>query len=196
MPSESMPGSRASHRRFPRADDLGEDPCRWLDRDLVHRDPDGDMDSRTWLRVRIDGIDELAVVRGWMCAERWLANEDGREVREGVMQLLRQRERELEGEGDRWERTDRAAARARKRATVEQCETRDADWYRELAASVGPGGMGSTAREAFGSPAEQLAASHEVDDGGGTNGSPLAEELDGLEGQLDSGVATDGGDDA
>jgi hypothetical protein len=42
-----------------------------------------------------------------------------------------------------------------------------------------------------------LAQAHEADeadDGGETDGSPLAEELDGLEGQLDPGVATDGGE--
>jgi hypothetical protein len=198
MPSKQMPGSTSTRESFPEiAAAIGEDPARYLDRDFVADPPDpGGMHSREWLWVRIQGIDDLGVIARWQAVERQLDRSPD-EGREPVMQLLRKRAKQLQQGGERAERCDLEAARDRKRERLARSQDRDAEWYRELAAQSGPGAVGSTARETFGSPAEHLAQAHEADeadDGGETDGSPLAEELDGLEGQLDPGVTTDGGE--
>jgi hypothetical protein len=114
------------------------------------------------------------------------------------MQLLRKRAKQLQTGGERVGRCDLEAARDRKRERLARSQDRDAEWYRELAAQSGPGAVGSTARETFGSPAEQLARKYDQredgDDDDRADESPLADELAGLEDQLDPQVATDGGD--
>jgi hypothetical protein len=159
-------------------DHIGEDPARWLDRDLVGGDPGGGMDPRAWLAVRVDGIDELAVVRAWQAVERRLAKRDGREPRQAVLDLLDDREAALREQGERWDRpeTDPGSVPSRD-ARVDERSAAD---YRELA-EESPIGVGGKAREVWGSPAEQLAERREqAADGDADEGdaSPLADEFE------------------
>jgi len=122
VPSEGTPGGSGSRERFPEAlESIGEDPARWLDRDLFDhgiarledRDEpdfesgaqrivrDSDVSSPgTMIRDRIQGIDRLGVAGSWIRVERELERtpEDGRDV---VIQMLRDRIAELEANGER-----------------------------------------------------------------------------------------------
>lgn len=88
---------------FPELKDrLGEDPARFLDRDLV-----GDRDAQRMIRDRIDGIDFLEELSVWRAVERKLADHYDREPRPGVISALDERGIWLEEHGDRDERTTR-----------------------------------------------------------------------------------------
>jgi hypothetical protein len=169
-------------------EDVGEDPGRWLARDLLD-DPGGDMDSREWLATRIDGIDRLDVLRAWLAVERRLANERGRAPREPVLELLEDREQELEREGDRWERLDRDAIPDHE----ERIERRTAEDYRRMREQAGVG----VPTDGF-ERLEQLADAREQDASDQADQDqrdPLQEELDDLADGLDPVPATDGGTD-
>lgn len=125
MPSEFSPANREqSGRNYPVeeiVESIGEDPGRWLDRDLFdhgqvrleERDVvEWDQSSQRvvrdsnvsapgeMIRDRIAGIDELGVAASWMQVERQLERtlDGGRDV---VIQLLRDRIAELEAHGER-----------------------------------------------------------------------------------------------
>ena len=78
---------------------LGEDPARFLDRDLV-----GDRDAQRMVRERIAGIDSLEVLSAWRAVERNLADHYDREPRQGVLDALDERGTWLDEHGDRDER--------------------------------------------------------------------------------------------
>jgi len=122
MPSENQSAASGSREHFPRMqEDLGEDPARWLDRDLFshgitrleanenrgyqedeqRRVRDSDVSAPGELiRDRISGIDKIAVARGWKAIERRLERtpEGGRDV---VIGYLEDRIDELEVDGER-----------------------------------------------------------------------------------------------
>lgn len=125
MPSEFSPaGSGQESRNYPVAEivgSIGEDPGRWLDRDLFNhgqvrlegRDNAGYNESHqravrdqnvsasgTMIRDRIAGIDYLGVAGAWMQVERQLDRtpDGGRDI---VIQLPRDRIAELEADGER-----------------------------------------------------------------------------------------------
>ncbi len=122
MPSEHQPSRSGGRERFPRLEeDLGEDPARWLDRDLfghgISRLKDRDApaynegDQRLirddkvsepgqMIRDRINGIDEIGTANAWMAVERGLERtpDGGRDV---IIGLLEQRIGELEEHGER-----------------------------------------------------------------------------------------------
>ena len=127
MPSERQPADRSDRPdRSEKYDidamiaNIGEDPGRWLDRDLFghglrrleDREPDfekGDQrlvrDSDVsapgqMIRDRISGIDKTAVARAWIAVERRLPRtpDGGRDV---VIGLLEDRIEELEEHGER-----------------------------------------------------------------------------------------------
>lgn len=132
MPSEHQSADTSQRLRCPALEEsIGEDPARWLDRDLMTRttrrqEPDT-SDSLTamrlvvdksvsspWETVRsvIDGIDSLERIRAWRAVERKLANDehnDGarnplEEPRGAVMNRLDQREQWLKIHGERPDR--------------------------------------------------------------------------------------------
>lgn len=83
---------------------IGEDPARFLDRDL-------DGDALDFVESRIQGIDRFEVLAGWGDVERNLVrtpdgshNEAGRDQ---VIELLQNRACELEEHGDRDEKLQR-----------------------------------------------------------------------------------------
>jgi hypothetical protein len=80
-------GPTRDRERFPEiAEEIGEDPARWLDRDLLESTP-GD-ETETWrLQRRVDGIHSLEVARRWAEVERELE----RGPREVVMDMIRER---------------------------------------------------------------------------------------------------------
>lgn len=99
-----MSGRRTRDRvEFPRLQErLGEDPAKFLDRDLV-----GDRNAQRMVRDRIAGIDSLEVVSAWQAVERHLADHYDREPRKGVVDALAERGQWLEEHGDRDERSTR-----------------------------------------------------------------------------------------
>lgn len=88
MPSEHSPAG--SRERWPDwrqrlADDLGEDPGRFLDlpgaeQQALRRD--------TLVRARIEGIDRRKTLAAWRAYERRRAAERGAEPRDGIMRAL------------------------------------------------------------------------------------------------------------
>jgi hypothetical protein len=122
VPTEESRGSDRGREQFARAvEAIGEDPARFLDRDLFghgvgrlkDRDEadfeqgdqrivrDGEVsEPGEMIRDRIHGIDRLSVAASWMEVERELERtpDDGRDV---VIQMLRDRIDELEANGER-----------------------------------------------------------------------------------------------
>jgi len=99
-----MSGRRTRDRvDFPKLQQrLGEDPAKFLDRDLV-----GDRNAQRMVRDRISGIDSLEVLSVWRAVERKLATHHDREPRQGVIDALDERGLWLEEHGDRDERATR-----------------------------------------------------------------------------------------
>jgi hypothetical protein len=88
------------------ADDIGEDPGRWLDRDLVERGPGHtDRTLQRAVHARIQGIDYREVIDGWQQVELQLEREAC--PRQRVMAWLNQRDAWLQEHGDRDERLER-----------------------------------------------------------------------------------------
>jgi len=120
MPSQHQSADTSSRARYPeRQTEIGEDPARWLDRDILGRsavkqqaDPDSefgemrlatDTDVSTYgmmLRARIRGIDKLPVIRHWLEVEHDL----DRGPRDTVVELLQERADELKNIGERPDR--------------------------------------------------------------------------------------------
>jgi len=108
MPSTTQAGDRDERLRCPRTRErIGEDPARWLDRELIT-----DADRREIVLTLIDSMDSIERVRAWRACELRLANpqEDDTprnpldEPRGRIMQRLDQREAWLELHGERSER--------------------------------------------------------------------------------------------
>jgi len=122
VPTEDSPGADRDREHYQRPlEEIGEDPARWLDRDLFDhgitrleandggrwdedeqrlvRDSDVSAPGEM-IRDRIQGIDRLGVAASWMQVERDLDRtpEDGRDV---VIQMLRDRIAELDANGER-----------------------------------------------------------------------------------------------
>jgi hypothetical protein len=99
--SGGKPAATRDRATFPALRErLGEDPARWLDREIV--------DSGTSMVLdRIESIDDLEVIRAWKAVERNLGRGRGGDPRSGVMSALEEREQTLEEHGERWERLDR-----------------------------------------------------------------------------------------
>jgi len=114
MPSEHSPLGGAGDRpawRDRLADDLGEDPGRFLELPGADRRA---LDPDSLLAARLRGIDRLEVVRGWQAYERRRAAERGSDPREGIMAALEateQRIHETGGRRDHQEIADRAERR-------------------------------------------------------------------------------------
>ncbi|RLM33501.1 MULTISPECIES: hypothetical protein [unclassified Haloarcula] len=108
MPSENQAGDRRERLRCPRlVEDIGEDPARWLDQDLLSH-----PDRRKLVFSLIDGIDSIERIRAWRGTERKLASDRVAEKarnplekpRAKIMQRLEQREKWLELHGERPDR--------------------------------------------------------------------------------------------
>jgi len=96
VPSEFQPGSTVDREKFPPLrSDIGEDPARFLDHELV---TDADMRKMTFARIR--GIDTIATCRAWIAVERRL----DRGPREAIIERLQERIETLEEIGERPER--------------------------------------------------------------------------------------------
>lgn len=91
---------RRNREVYPHVEDaIGEDPARFLDREL-------DQDALAFLESRIEGIDELDVIGAWRGVEAKLVRTpdraDGQPPgRPMVRELLQRRARELETLGQR-----------------------------------------------------------------------------------------------
>lgn len=85
--------------RFPEIERrIGEDPARWLDRDLVERGPSHTTrTNRELVLARIRGIDYLGVANAWIQVEREL----DRGPRDRVIETLEERRDFLIEYGDR-----------------------------------------------------------------------------------------------
>lgn len=127
------PAPSRGRQEFPALkDDIGEDPARWLDRDLitpgatridVDRYADGTVDDARvvvdrrvssgieFVDARIRGIDHIEVVRAWIAVERALGRGPDGGPREQIIARLEKREQQLEQIGERPERLEDAGER-------------------------------------------------------------------------------------
>jgi len=102
MPSAHTGGR--DREQFPSLqEDIGEDPARWLDRELVGGSSRA-KDNKRFVAARVRGIDKLPVLRAWMAVERALGRGPNDGPREGLMRLLEQRENFLQQAGERPDR--------------------------------------------------------------------------------------------
>jgi len=76
----------------------GENPARFLQEDIQIDAGDGTSGELMFARIR--GIETVALVRYWGAMERRLADMEGRDPRDRVIQALAQRERQLEEHGE------------------------------------------------------------------------------------------------
>lgn len=125
MPSQNQPADTSDRLQCPAlVEDIGEDPARWLDWDLL-----ADTARAEIVRTLIDGIDTVERLRAWRAVERKLANDDENDgarnpledPRGRIMQRLDQREEWLKLNG---ERPDRLAFGPR-----ECCDCCEVDGY-------------------------------------------------------------------
>ncbi|WP_018257646.1 hypothetical protein [Halomicrobium katesii] len=97
MPSTNQSANDRDRETFPKIrDDVGEDPARWLDWEIL-----GINDREQLVRTRIDSIDSLEAIRAWIGVERALGRGDGGGPRKGIINALEQRERRLDEIGER-----------------------------------------------------------------------------------------------
>lgn len=129
-------GLRARHERevYPHIEErIGEDPARWLDREL-----DGPGPLR-YIESRIAGIDRLAVIKAWRDVEDHLLRtpEEGRPA---VTERLDRRARELEEHGEREDHLEGVdERRAARRAELDEGD--DQEEVRELWRHVACGSL-------------------------------------------------------
>lgn len=142
-------------RRGPRFPDLheelGEDPAEYLDHDLTQPFENDGANSTPGdlLKARVRGIDSLQTLKAFVAVERALARESltREEPRSHVMDLLWERNRELEANG---ERSDRVSESPRREIDARSCEVNWVDCEGGERSSTWSGGY------AFGGPAASL----------------------------------------
>lgn len=152
MSYQDKPADRSEHPSYPSIKaDLGYNPARFLNHDLLETGDGGTTESNQMLvRAVIRGLGSVAAVRAWTVVERNLAHQvDDREPRQPVLDWLAEREAELEGQGDLKDRLEAAEIPPRE----ERVDRRTASDYREMP-TVTP--RPSCAIQ-WGSPSEQLA---------------------------------------
>jgi len=119
MPSQNQSADRSERERFPEvAEEIGEDPARWLDHDMLKQtlvrqevDPnsefgqmrlveDNDKNSTfgKMFRARVRGIDKLFVIRKWLEVEHEL---DRGPRHKQVIEPLKERAQDLKENGER-----------------------------------------------------------------------------------------------
>lgn len=159
-------------------DQIGEDPGRFLDHELVERGPSHtDRTLQRLARARIRGIDRPPVARAWIAAERRL----DRGPRETVLAWLEDRLAYLEDHGDREERVDLDAVPP----AEERVDRRTAEYYENMTIPTPkPPGY-----DLWGAPSERLAEKARAE--GRTEAA--REGDDELAGAVEDLVATDGG---
>lgn len=108
MPSTNQGSNRTERLRCPTLkDDIGEDPARWLDADML-----ANPDRKELVWSLIHGIDTYARLRAWRAVELKLANDDENgdarnpldEPRSAILKRLNQREEWLDLHGERPDR--------------------------------------------------------------------------------------------
>jgi hypothetical protein len=101
MPSEYSPAdSGRGVQAFPRiVERIGENPARFLDRDLTTSTPEGHAKPSLMLEARIDGIDFVDVAIAYLAVETQLDREEC--PRSGVIDRLEARKEWLQDHGDR-----------------------------------------------------------------------------------------------
>lgn len=119
------PAHRNERARFPRLkDEIGEDPAKWLDRQLVRPPEPGTTPPKAFVWSLIDGIDSIERCRAWKAVERSLATRDDREPRQAILERLDEREQELREIGERDDRlpdADELQRRRERSETVGSC---------------------------------------------------------------------------
>ena len=146
MPSNNQHNEQADAIPNPApeiAAEHGENPGRFLVEDL--RVDGGDGTTGELMLARIRGLETIALCRFWVMIERRLADLEGRDPREKVVDALEERERHLEEHGDglaqaglsREERRDRAADRDSQSVAVLVDENgQEIPWSRQTGATV------------------------------------------------------------
>jgi len=96
MPTTQQAAGTKDRDQFPEvADEIGEDPARFLDVPLVTPDQIGSSPFEL-AAARIAGIDDIETARAWLRVE----SELDRGPRKGVVQRLNRRKAELEADAD------------------------------------------------------------------------------------------------
>jgi len=103
VPSTEQIGEQTERREFSslRAD-IGEDPARWLDREIASRTDQANR--KGVVDGLISGMDSLARVRAWKAVERALGRGRDGGPRSWVIERLDEREATLERIGERPDR--------------------------------------------------------------------------------------------
>lgn len=100
MPSEFQSADSHEYQSFPRITErIGENPARFLDRDLLASTPEGQSQSLLMVEARIRGIDFLDVCIAYLAVETQLERDDC--PRQGVLRRLEARKEWLKENGDR-----------------------------------------------------------------------------------------------
>ena len=107
----------------------GENPCRFLDRDLppLTNGSGKHIKTHAFPVSRIDGIDSLDVCDAWIEAEIELARDDGREARSPVIARLNKRKQQLRQHGER-QYTDMNRAERVRKGEKSDTEKGDVNW--------------------------------------------------------------------
>jgi len=101
MPSEYSPADSGDGiQQFPHiVERIGENPARFLDRDVLGSTPSGESKPSLMLEARIRGIDYQLVVDAYIYVELNLDREEC--PRSGVLSMLKRRKEWLREHGDR-----------------------------------------------------------------------------------------------
>lgn len=199
MIDQSKPASSSDVPEWRRRlkQEIGEDPGRFLDAELVERGPNHtDQTNQRLVRARIRGIDRAEVARAWIAVERRLASEHDREPRQRVLELLEDRLKYLEDHGDREERVDLDAVPP----VEERVDRRTAEEYEAMPTAT----PRPESYLLWGSPTERLAEKARAE--GRTEDAQKDDDLeddledvfagldDQLAGAVEEPIATDGGE--
>lgn len=96
------------------AEQIGENPARYLDQNLVETGPSHTTSSgRPLFIARVRGIDYIGVANAWIIVERELAKFRDREPRQRVIELLERRRDHLIENGERTDLSDEELQRRR-----------------------------------------------------------------------------------
>ena len=145
------PADRSEVEAYPKIErDVGYNPARFLDMDLVETGDATIQSNRALVRAVIRGLQSVATVRAWDGVERNLARKVyDREPRQPILDWLAEREAELQERGDLDERLEAEDIPPRE----ERCQPRSAADYDAMSA---PTPMPESYR-LWGTPSERLA---------------------------------------
>jgi hypothetical protein len=132
VPSEYSPAGGTESRpewRRRLADDLGEDPGRFLELPDAERRA---LRPDSLIRARVRGFRDVGRVRGWIAYERRRARELGTETRDGILRVLQEAIEVLEETEQRsWEEISELAEERRQQLAEVDHDSGEATFLNE-----------------------------------------------------------------